>query len=324
VTGAPSLEDAADGPLTPEPLTPERVDRLVDGVADLLGFDTTGRRRVTFTNNAVIVLPAARAVLRVAGSPGVAARIPGVIAAAQWFAAHGIPAVRLWPGIPQPVHAGPHQVTVWREAPAGPVTPTPEDLATILKTIHAVPLPRPPGLPTWRIAEGIRRRLRHRAALTEADHAYLVHEADSVAAALEELRDVPPLVPPGVIHGDAHLGNLIPTPDGPVICDFDSSSVGPREWDLIPAAVGSIRFDSPVDVHAGLATAYGADVTGWAGFPILRRLRELQLVTSVIPVLAANPALRPQWHHRLQTYRGGDERAQWTPYADITPESYFR
>jgi predicted nuclease with RNAse H fold len=35
------------------------------------------------------------------------------------------------------------------------------------------------------------------------------------------------------IHGDAHLGNVLFTPDGPRWTDFESVSVGPREWDLL-------------------------------------------------------------------------------------------
>jgi hypothetical protein len=47
---------------------------------------------------------------------------------------------------------------------------------------------------------------------------------------------------------------------------------------------------------------------------VLRRLRELQLVTSVLPVLDANPALRPQWRLRLDSLRDGDDGVRWSPY----------
>jgi hypothetical protein len=55
----------------------------------------------------------------------------------------------------------------------------------------------------------------------------------------------------------------------PVICDFDSTSTGPREWDLTPAAVGKLRFNYPVDTDGQLASAYGFDVITWNGFPVL-------------------------------------------------------
>lgn len=269
-----------------------------------------------FTNNAVIALPASRAVLRIPGSAVARARVPAVLAAATWFADHDLPTVRLWPNLPQPVHVGPDPVTVWRQVTPGGPDPTPGDLATVLRGIHALDHP-PHDLPVWGVTDGIRRRLATATGLDPDTHAYLTGELADVEDQVKALADLPPLIPPGVVHGDAHVGNLIASPTGPVLCDFDSTSVGPREWDLTPAAVGALRFSYRPDVHRGLADAYGADVTTWPGFPTLRRLRELQLVTSVLPVLDANPALRPQWQHRLNTFRNNDYHTPWTPYADL-------
>jgi hypothetical protein len=52
----------------------------------------------------------------------------------------------------------------------------------------------------------------------------------------------------------------------------------------------------------------------WKGFPVLRRLRELKLATSLVPVLGSREVLRPQWQRRLDTYRDGDEDARWSTY----------
>lgn len=56
------------------------------------------------------------------------------------------------------------------------------------------------------------------------------------------------------------------------------------------------------------------DVIGWPGFPILRRLRELKLVTSLVPAPGSRAVLRPQWQRRLDTYRNGDQEARWSTY----------
>lgn len=122
------------------------------------------------------------------------------------------------------------------------------------------------------------------------------------------------VLPPGAIHGDPFLGNLIPGPEGPVLCDFDSTSIGPREWDLTPIAVGKLRFNYPHDDHSLVAAGYGFDVTTWEGFPVLRRIRELKLVTSVVPILRSNPSIRNQWRHRLETFKCGDAGAKWETY----------
>jgi hypothetical protein len=297
-------------------LTHARLVEVVDEAARQLGFDTTGATRTKFTNNAVMLLPASRAVLRIPGSAVMRARVPAVLRAAQWYADHDIPAVRLWPDLPQPLQIGPHLVTVWQQITPGGPEPHPADLGAILRAIHTAEGPTP-DLPAWRITDGIRRRLAHADTIDDETRAYLTEELEHVGASVAALRDLPPLIPPGVVHGDAHMGNLIPSPDGPVICDFDATSIGPREWDLTPAAVGSLRFSYPVDPHRALVDAYGLDVTAWPGFPALRRLRELQLVTSVLPALSINPALRPQWRHRLDTFRTDDYDAKWTPYADV-------
>jgi Ser/Thr protein kinase RdoA (MazF antagonist) len=143
------------------------------------------------------------------------------------------------------------------------------------------------------------------------DHDFLAHACDEVEYALESVRYI---LPPGFIHGDATVANLVPGPDGPVICDFDSAAIGPREWDLTPVAAGHLRFVNAVNNQALLVAAYGFDVTAWDGFPVLRRLRELQLVTSVVPVLRSNPGLYEQWRHRLRTFRDGQDRERWELY----------
>jgi Ser/Thr protein kinase RdoA (MazF antagonist) len=129
-----------------------------------------------------------------------------------------------------------------------------------------------------------------------------------------ELAEVTYVLSPGFIHGDATVANVVSGPHGPVISDFDSAATGPREWDLTPVAAGNLRFVSRADNQTPLVAAYGFDVTTWDGFPALRRLRELQLVTSVLPVLRSNPGLRRQWQHRLRSFRDGDEGARWELY----------
>lgn len=315
-----TLPPSASSPDSPvDPLTPERIDAIARQVCERVGLNPDGLHLIKFTINAVVALPAAGAVLRIAGSAPTRARIPSVIAAARWFADHDLPTVRLWPDLDQPLRVGVHQATLWRQTGTGGPPPTPADLAAILRTLHT--LDDPPALPRWAPLDGMRRRLT--SAMVDAvgvDLAtieLLTAECDALDDDLACL-DVEPLIPPGVIHGDAHLGNLIPAAPGrPVLCDFDSTTIGPREWDLTPAAVGALRFDYGPRVHHELSNAYGVDVTTWAGFPVLRRIRELQLVTSVLPLLAVNPALRPQWEHRIATLAVPDPDAPWTPFAKV-------
>lgn len=129
-------------------------------------------------------------------------------------------------------------------------------------------------------------------------------------------------LPAGALHGDAHTGNLLlrsaparPAADPTaLLCDLDGLSHGPREWDLVPTAHGTTRFGrSPTPYHA-LADDYGFDILSWSGWPLLVRLRELQLVTSVIDSIAGRPAVADQLALRLRSLLADDSTVVWTRY----------
>jgi aminoglycoside phosphotransferase (APT) family kinase protein len=61
---------------------------------------------------------------------------------------------------------------------------------------------------------------------------------------------LPPL-PGAPIHGDAHLRNVLWSPDGPLWCDLENVCRGPREFDL-----ACLRFRPSPDSEAAI-TAYG-------------------------------------------------------------------
>jgi Ser/Thr protein kinase RdoA (MazF antagonist) len=64
-------------------------------------------------------------------------------------------------------------------------------------------------------------------ALRDEDRRFLRAVYDHVVDKLDAAKlDVVP------IHGDAHLGNVLMTRDGPLWTDFESACLGPREWDL--------------------------------------------------------------------------------------------
>lgn len=300
-----ALDNPTDGRLTRDKL---RV--LLAALCAHAGLDPRDAELIKFTNNAVFRLATAPVVVRIAGSDTMRARVPKVIQVARWLADTDIPAVRLLPDLEQPVAVDGHLATFWAEVPTGGPQPTGADLAAILRRLHALPQPSFP-LPPWRPTEEIRQRLAEPEGVDPKDLAFLLERCDQVE---NDLTRIDYVIPAGPIHGDPFMGNLIAGPNGPVICDFDATCTGPREWDLTPVAVGKLRFDYPDDAHSELVASYGFDVTTWSGFPTLRHIRELKLVTSVIPILHSNPSIRRQWHHRLQTFKAGDTVATWSTY----------
>ncbi|NNH73685.1 aminoglycoside phosphotransferase family protein [Nocardia uniformis] len=285
---------------------------ILDGACAQVGLDPQGAKLIKFTNNAVYNLRAPVTV-RIAGSTVIQQRVSKVIEVTRWLARHDMPTVRLVEDLPQPlVLDDQHVITFWHTVTPPPHSAAPDghDLGRILRRYHA--LPRPPfDLPKWDLLTGIRERIAEDEILTADEHLFLQDTHDELA---EQLDAVDYQLPAGPIHGDGFVGNLIAGPAGAVICDFDSASDGPREWDLTPVAVGKLRFNYPADHHSDAVAEYGYDITRWPHFPALRRLREFQLVTSVLPVLRSNTSLLDQWRHRFTTFQNGDLSARWTTY----------
>ncbi len=269
--------------------------------------DATSLRCVT---NAVFRLAHHPVVVRISLVPALQHRAGTVAVVGRWLADHGVPAVRLLDGIEQPVRVGGYVATLWHEVPHTGPAPTGADLARLLRALHALPPPRLP-LPEWEPLGAVRARLDDADGVDPADRAILDRRFHEVQAALAGLAYELPF---GPIHGDAHLGNLIPGPDGPVLCDFDSTCYGPREWDLLTLAVGRLRFGYPPQDYRGLVDGYGFDVTRWAGFDVLRQARELKLVTVALPLLRSNPEVRAQFAVRMQTFRDGRQATRWAPF----------
>jgi len=279
-------------------------------VCAIAGLNPAGARLIKFTNNAVFELADEPVVVRIPGSKTVQDRVEKVIAVARWLAEHDMPSVRLLNDMDQPVRVGDRKATLWQRVSGEGSTPTGRDLGRILRRYHSLPGPRF-SLPPWRPMAAIRQRIMEAERLSSTDRTFLEQCCDETE---EQLGALEFFLPSGPIHGDSFLGNLIPSPRGPVICDFDSAASGPREWDLTPVAVGKLRFNYTPDAHREIVESYGVDVLSWPGFVVMRKLRELQLVTSVLPVLKSNPSLTDQWCHRFATFRDGDTSATWSPY----------
>jgi len=309
MTAAPSVPGRPAAPAVPGRFSPDKLAGVLAEVAAVAGVDPFGAQLLRFSANAVFRLPTSRVVVRIAASVALRHRVSKVVAVANWLAEHGIPAVRLLPGVPQPVRVGDYLATVWHEVPTGHSGPRPttRDLAKLLRAVHRLPRPEL-GLPDWAPLDDVKRRLTDSDGLAAADRRFLSDRCAELEVRLAELEFPHPNC---VVHGDAHLGNLIAGPDGPVLCDFDATSFGPPEWDLTPLPVGLRRFGGSRRAYQLFARGYGFDVTRWPGFPVLREVRELKLVTGVLPILSSNPAVVPELRRRLESYRSGDTSAVW-------------
>ncbi|GAA1876003.1 hypothetical protein GCM10009836_66630 [Pseudonocardia ailaonensis] len=128
-----------------------------------------------------------------------------------------------------PHRAGGYVLTLWEYVEILPDRPDPETAGRALARLHAAAA-GVPGLPWLAAAD---RQTAEALERVPGAPAWLREEH---AAVLAELRGSEPVV----LHGDAHAGNLLLTPRGPLWTDLEETSLGPPEWDL--ATLAGSRF----------------------------------------------------------------------------------
>jgi hypothetical protein len=99
-----------------------------------------------------------------------------------------------------------------------------------------------------------------------------------------------------------------------VLLDFEAVAVGPREWDLMPTAVARERFRLSEEHYREFADAYGFDVRTWAGYPVLREIRELTMTTWLMQNVGESAAAAAEFALRVASLRERDTRRVWTAF----------
>ncbi|WP_051030280.1 MULTISPECIES: phosphotransferase [Nocardia] len=287
--------------------------RIVELACARIGLNSHGAELIKYTVNAVYRLPRERVVLRVASGPVAMSRGQRVVTMARWLHARDAPIATLLDADQPLTVDGDYTVTFWHEL--GRRTDwTADDLASPLHRLHALDLDSADHavLPTWDPFTTARDRLAHAdtTVLAPADARWLGEQWDSAEQAFRHVQDQ---LPTGIIHGDPHTGNLLHRHDDTVLCDLDETGIGPLAYDLVPQAVGATRFGRH-DFYRDFVHAYGSEVRDDPAWPILSRIRELIMVTSVLPDLQHRPTVAAQHAHRLATLRTARHDIAWDLY----------
>lgn len=283
-------------------------------VAAGLGVPSEDAQLLRLTNNAVFALPGSGIVIRIARTHRLRDRVTKVVRLAHWFADIDAPTIRLAASVEQPVKVGTLAASVWEYLPTGSPTPTVEDLGHVLREFHSLGLP-PFPLPAWDPVADARKRLADAEGLGGSDRDFLVQWCDRLEPQLGALSQG---TEQRLIHGDAHVSNLLKGPSGrTVLCDFDATCVGPWQVDLTAVAVGERRFGR-TGAHDALTAAYGQDVTSDPSWPLLREARELKMIAAAVPILSTSEQVTAEFDRRLWSVRDNDHGTRWTPFADLT------
>ncbi|MGV9662765.1 phosphotransferase [Nocardia niigatensis] len=278
------------------------------------GLDPNGAELLRLSENAIYKLPGG-VVVRIS-RPGQQTAAQREANVARWLEASGICAVQVISGVAQPVVIDGRAVTFWKELPPHQHG-TPAQVAGALKQLHA--LAPPADFVLGEVAPFVRLEERITAAtiLYDDDRHWMV---DHLAALRQRWADLPNGLPWCVIHGDAWVGNVVSTDDGQVILlDLERTSIGPPEWDLVHTAIKWKSFGWITEAeYTEFATVYGHDVTTWAGFELLRDIREFRMTTMAVQTASSNPAWREQAEHRLACVRGRFGARPWAGWEALS------
>ncbi|CAM4378451.1 aminoglycoside phosphotransferase family protein [Nocardia ninae] len=292
-------------------ISPRRAAELHDAVAEAcarMDLDAAGAELIKYTVNAVYRLRTP-IIVRVGSGDIGHHRGRRLVEMARWLQDQGAPIVQLLAG-EQPIHVGDQfTVTLWHELTTRENW-TAAQLANPLHALHSLAIDD--SLQKWNPFDNARRRLADAdPGLPSGDVDWL---RDQWLAIEQDYLALQTFMPMGIIHGDPHTGNLLLEESGRIVlCDLDETGIGPLAWDLVPQAVGAARFDR-AGFYAQFVDAYGSDVREEPYWPVLARIRELIMVTSVLPDLGHRPDVAAEHAHRLSTLRSGCTAAIWHRY----------
>jgi aminoglycoside phosphotransferase (APT) family kinase protein len=281
---------------------------VLQKIAEAAGLPTAGAEPIRLAENDLWRLPG-DIVVRIS-RPGQAAAAHREVAVARWLADHGVPAVRPL-ALDQPLVVDDRAATFWELLP--PHSPGSEaDLATLLRRMHDLPVP---DFEIGRLDPFVRleERLRAATVVTEDDRTWLLDRLEHLRG---EWQNLPADGRPEcVIHGDAWKGNCVVTytlDRRALLLDFERTSLGPPEWDLTSTAVAYETFGKLTrDEYRAYCDHYGHDVMTWDGYPTLRAIRELRLVTFALQTASHDPSAVKHAHHRLACVRGQRGQRPW-------------
>ena len=278
----------------------------------IAGIDADGARMLRLGSNAVYRLKAP-IVARVSRPGADIDHVSRTVAVARWLESVGYPAVRAI-GVDQPIAADGYIVTFWQalSEDGDQYASTPE-IAEILARLHQLTAPESLHLPALAPFANAAQRIDANTWLTPGDRSFLTTTLAALHDAYDNLEFV---LPPGVIHGDASVGNVLRDTSGTaVLIDLDGFAIGPREWDL---ALTAIYYDSfgwhTRDEYEEFSRVYGFDIMQWPGYPVMRSVREFLMVTWVIQKAAENDQAAAETRKRISALRTGASRKDWQPH----------
>lgn len=277
------------------------------------GLDPDGAELLRLGSNAVYRLSASPVIVRVARDPDVLEEMERAVRVARWLEAEDLPATRVPARVTQPLVVGGRVVTFWESVQEHEEYGTVAELADLLRRLHWLEEPESLRLPYFDPFAKLWGSLRQMDGVTADDRAFLEERAGKLNKDYDRLDFVLPF---GMIHGDANIGNVLRHRDGhAVLIDLDGFALAPREWDLILTAIYYERYGWHTRAqYEEFVHRYGFDLMNWPGYEVLADLRELMMVVWVGHQVATSERSADEFARRVRALRTGGSRKDWKPF----------
>lgn len=262
-----------------EEFSRQRTQRILIRACRAAGLDPAGARLLRHHTNAVYRLVRSPVVVKI-DRPGGGRSPVDVVALVRWLRRQDVPVVPLAPAS-QPLEIDGCTVTFWRYLPQRREIVA-ADLAEPLSLLHTLRARPAQWLPNRHIDETFTRIAQ------SIDASPILSPSDRMLLRAERARlsqrapDIAFVLPPGLVHGDAHHRNMLwdKATAQAVLADWESITLGQPEWDLVTVEVHCRRFAHPAVEYEKFCRYYGFDIRDWSGYPWLRDLRELRMITT--------------------------------------------
>ncbi|MFF5586874.1 aminoglycoside phosphotransferase family protein [Streptomyces hygroscopicus] len=294
-------------------LTAESAGAVLREACEAAGLDSSEAELVRLGSHAVYRLGPAPVIVRIARDPDSLEEMERAVRVARWLESEDFPATRVLAGVQQPSVIGGRVVTFWESAQDREEYATVEELADLLRRLHWLEEPETLRLPYFDPVAKLWKGLLALDGVAEDDREFLEERAGKLAKEYDRLDFVLPF---GLIHGDANIGNVLRHRDGQaILIDLDDFTLAPREWDLILTAIFYDRFGWHTrSEYEAFVYRYGFDLMNWPGYSVLADLRELMMVVWLGQQVSVSAKSADEFARRIESLRAGNDRRNWKPF----------
>ena len=273
-----------------------------------VGLDATGAGLLRGHTNAVFLLRCHPVVVKIAPKGSPVASVERTVELVRWLMELGFPTIVLHPAQQPVIIDGAHAATFWTYLPQDAAAPiTAQDLAGPLRSLHRLTDP-PVRLRELDNIGAIRSSLAAITLLPDEDVCFIGERVDRLEHALRNIRFV---FPASVVQGDPQHRNALRDGDRTVLCDWDTLAWGHPDWDLVTIEVHCRRFGHGPAHYEDFAATYGFDVTTSSGYPVLRDIRELRMITTNARKARHTPGTINEVRDRIAGLRREDTDLGW-------------